>query len=171
MRVTDALDNNPQVSISALEALHADVSGWALSRCDFDRHAAEDLVQQAYIEVLSGRARFDNASSLKTFLFGVVQNLARSRYRRLASRLRLLRRYGTPVDDRVAPVEPDGPSPVWHAVRELPPRQRDVIELVFCRDLTIEEAARIMGVSPGTGRTHYERAKQALRQKLNEDVR
>ena len=171
MRVTDALDNNPHVSISALETLHADVSGWALSRCDFDVHTAEDLVQQAYIEVLSGRARFDGASSLKTFLFSVVQNLARSRYRRLTSRLRLLRRYGTPVEESTAPVEPDRLSVVWQAVQALPPRQRDVVELVFCRELTIEEAARIMGVSLGTGRTHYERAKRALRQTLEEDDR
>ena len=79
MRDSDALENNPYVSRSALEALHADVYGWALSRCDFNHAAAEDLVQQAYVELLSGNARFDNKSTLKTFVFSVVQNLARSR--------------------------------------------------------------------------------------------
>ena len=86
MRDGDALENNPEVSRSALEAIHSQVFGWALSRCYYDQAAAEDLMQQAYVELLSGNARFDKQSSLKTFVFSVVQNLARSRFRRLASR-------------------------------------------------------------------------------------
>lgn len=169
MRDSDALENNPYVSRSALEALHADVYGWALSRCDFDHAAAEDLVQQSYVELLSGKARFDNQSTLKTFVFSVVQNLARSRFRRLATRLRLVKTYaqdarGETVDNREPAVD-DG---VWRAVRALPARQRDVIELVFCRDLTIEQAAAVMGVTTGTGRVHYDRAKKALRARLSD---
>ena len=166
MRDSDALDNNPLVSRSALEAIHSQAFGWALSRCDFDHAIAEDLMQQAYVELLSGNARFDNKSSLKTFVFSVVQNLARSRFRRISSRLRLVKQYHREsVNDVAETVEPvdDG---VWRAVRALPARQRDIIELMFCRDLTIEQAAVVMGVSTGTGRVHYDRAKKALRSRL-----
>ena len=167
MRDSDALDNNPHVSLSALEAIHGQVYGWALSRCDFDPMAAEDLMQQAYVEVLSGKARFNNKSTLKTFVFAVVQNLANSRFRRAASRLRLLREHAAGVEESVAlPVEPDENSDIWPAVKALPGRQRDIIELVFCRDLTIEEASKVMGVTTGTGRVHYDRAKKALRARL-----
>lgn len=167
MRVTDALENNPHVSLAALEALHTDVLGWALSRCDFNLHVAEDLVQQAYMEILSGRARFDAEASLKTFVFGVVRNLASSRLRRLTTRLRILRRYAAEAGaDGAAPPEPDRHDGLWQAVMRLPARQRDIVELVFCRDLTIEEAARVMGVATGTGRVHYDRAKRALRREL-----
>ena len=165
MKDSDALEHNPHVSRSALEAIHDQVFGWSLSRCDFDHAAAEDLMQQAYVELLSGKARFDNKSSLKTFVFSVVQNLARSRFRRLTSRLRLVRQYKPDVvSELVEPVD-DG---VWRAVRALPARQRDIIELVFCRDLTVEQAASVMGVSTGTGRVHYDRAKKALREKLRD---
>ena len=168
MRDSDVLDNNPQVSRSALEAIHGQVFGWALSRCHYDHAVAEDLVQQAYVELLTGKARFDGASSLKTFIFGVVQNLARGRYRRQATRLRLIDKAGPDV--RVAefeePVEHDA---VWRAVRALPQRQRDIVELVFCRDMTIAEASRVMGVSVGTGRVHYDRAKRALKETLHHD--
>ena len=165
MRDGDALENNPYVSRSALEAIHGQVYGWALSRCDYDRTAAEDLMQQAYVELLSGNARFDNKSSLKTFVFGVVQNLARSRYRRLATRLRLVRQY-LHEQELTTDFEPASDAGVWRAVRALPARQRDIIELVFCRELTVDEASRVMGVSKGTGRVHYDRAKKALRVRL-----
>ena len=33
MRDSDVLENNPQVSLSALQALHDQLYGWALSRC------------------------------------------------------------------------------------------------------------------------------------------
>ena len=163
MRDGDALDNNPHITRSALEAIHGQVFGWALSRCDFDRAAAEDLMQQAYVELLSGSARFDNKSSLKTFVFAVVQNLARSRFRRLSSRLRLTKRIEAEPVDHVEHEPMDEQGNVWQAVHRLPARQRDIIELVFCRDMTVEEASAVMGVSVGTGRVHYDRAKKALR--------
>jgi RNA polymerase sigma-70 factor (ECF subfamily) len=169
MRDGDVLDNNPQISRSALAALHESVFGWAMSRCHYDRAVAEDLVQQAYVELLSGNARFDGRASLQTFVFAVVQNLAKSRYRRLQSRYRLLLRAGHEVDtDRAKPYVISACTGVWDAVQQLPARQRDVLELVFCRELTIEEAAKVMGVTIGTGRVHYERAKKALRAKFED---
>ena len=171
MRDSDVLDNNPHVSLSALEAMHSQVYGWALSRCGFDHTAAEDLMQQAYVELLSGSARFNKKSTLRTFVFAVVQNLARNRFRLLATRLRLLRQHAElaieATVDAPAIEKDDG---VWSAVRALPARQRDIIELVFCRDLTIEEAAQVMGVTTGTGRVHYDRAKKALRAKLEDSL-
>lgn len=164
MRDDDALQNNPHVSRLALQGLHAELYGWAMSRCDYDPAMAEDLMQQAYVELLSGSARFDNKSLLKTFVFAVVQNLARGRFRRLASRLRLVRSYQQEPTSEPADIElPDEQGGVWLAVHRLPARQRDIIELVFCRDMTIEEASAVMGVSVGTGRVHYDRAKKTLK--------
>ncbi len=170
MSGSDVLDNNPQIRRSALAALHDQVFGWALSRCDYNRAVAEDLVQQAYVELLAGRARFDGHSTLRTFVFGVVQNLSRSRYRRIASRLRLVGKVAVdPGEHHAAAPVIDDSSGIWQAVQRLPRRQRDVIELVFCRDMTIEEASAVMGVTTGTGRQHYDRAKKALRSRLGED--
>ncbi len=170
MKDDDALVNNPHVSPLALEAIHSQLYGWALSRCGFDRPAAEDLMQEAYVQLLSGAARFNNKSSLKTFLFGVIQNLARSRFRRIAVRMRLVRTFAAEAADagpgeiETGDVESDQ---VWKAVEALPARQRDITELVFCKDMTIEQAAAVMGVSVGTGRVHYDRAKKALTGRLN----
>lgn len=167
MREHDALDNNPHVSRQALEAMHGQLFGWALSRCGYHDATAEDLMQQAYVEVLSGRARFSKKSTLKTFMFGIVQNLARSRFRRQNTRLRVIDAYAAEQDEVTAPNEDHGNlKQVWEAVESLPQRQRDITELVFVRDMTIEEASAVMGVSLGTGRVHYDRAKKSLAEKL-----
>ena len=168
MRDDDALENNPRVTRSALEDIHGQVFGWALSRCDYDAAAAEDLVQQAYLELLSGKALFNERSSLKTFVFSVVQNLARSRYRRKARHLKLIAEHASEVDSAANPEEPAETSSLWQSVAALPPRQRDIVELVFLRDMTIEQASTVMGVTVGTGRVHYDRAKRALRERLAE---
>ncbi len=171
MREHDALEHNPQVSLKALEALHGQLFGWALSRCGYVEAVAEDLMQQAYVEVLSGRARFDNKSTLKTFVFGIVQNLARSQFRQMAVRLRLISTYTNPDVDQHSNTDDADHSEqqlIWKAVESLPQRQRDITELVFCRDMTIEEASQVMGITVGTGRVHYDRAKKSLAEALAE---
>ena len=171
MREHDALEHNPQVSLGALEALHGQLFGWALSRCGYDEAVAEDLMQQAYVEVLSGRARFDNKSTLRTFVFGIVQNLARSQFRQMAVRLRLVSTYTFPDDHQHSTTDHADHSEqqlIWQAVESLPQRQRDITELVFCRDMTIEEASKVMGIAVGTGRVHYDRAKKSLASALAE---
>ncbi|NOX68485.1 MAG: RNA polymerase sigma factor [Gammaproteobacteria bacterium] len=170
MRERDGLDNNPLVSTQALEALHVELYGWSLSRCGYERTAAEDLMQQAYVEIISGRARFDNKSSLKTFMFGVVQMLARTHFRKLKSMLRLVDAVTANSQQAVTAslsVEDDRSRVVWRAVRALPARQRDITELVFCREMTIEDASSVMGISTGTGRVHYDRAKKSLARTLS----
>lgn len=169
MREHDALENNPHVTRKALEALHSQLFSWSLSRCGYDKAAAEDLMQQAYIEILSGNARFDNKSALRTFMFGVVQNLARMHFRQLATRLRLLKTYAGDPADQIDPGKDHDDHDyreIWQAVEKLPQRQRDITELVFCRDMTIEEASSVMGVTLGTARVHYDRAKKALARNL-----
>ena len=100
-------------------------------------------------------------------MFGVVQNLARSRFRKQNTRLRIVDSYAA---EQVEATEDDHERSnlkvVWEAVESLPQRQRDITELVFIRDMTIEEASQVMGVSTGSGRVHYDRAKKSLAKKL-----
>ncbi len=165
----DALENNPAVSRRALEEHHDACFAWALLLTDHDRTAAEDVLQQAYLLVVSGRARFRERSTLKTWLFGVLRNVSRrAQRRRRLDRLLALRLGADPVAEAVAPPEPADPR-LQAALGSLPSRQRELLGLVFFADLSVEQAAGVLGVGVGTARTHYHRAKQTLRRLLEVD--
>ena len=160
-----------------LEQLHSASFGWALWCCDHRREDAEEVLQTAYLKVLEGAARFNGQSSLRTWFFAVVRRTAwEQRRRRWVRELLLARWLQQPA--LAADGEPDEAmrsSEESHVLRQalaaLPTRQREVLHLVFYQELTIEEAAKILSISLGTARTHFERGKARLRELLEQEAR
>lgn len=157
-----------------LERHHLAASGWALSCCRWDEAAAQDVLQAAYLKILAGNARFAGRSSFRTWLFGVIRRTAAEHRRRRALR-RLVPLSGLDgrlegrapdTDPAAAAARSDESARLVAALERLPARQREVLHLVFYQDLSIAEAATVLGVSIGTARTHYERGKHRLRRLL-----
>jgi RNA polymerase sigma-70 factor (ECF subfamily) len=174
-----------------LEALHPDSYGWALLCCGRDITEAESTLQAVYLKILSGKAVFEGKSSLKTWLFGVIKKTAAERRRRkMLSRLRLVPLEDLDENAKSGVVRSNSPStesladgrrpPDVDAYRNemlamfkaelaaLPRRQREVLHLVFYQDLTLAEAAEVIGVSVGSVRIHYDRGKKRLKARLIE---
>ena len=158
-----------------LEALHSECWGWALACCARDSELAEDALQTAYLRVLSGRAKFDGRSSLRTWVFGVIRMTAMEEGRRRRSWM--ARNVGSDATMGLADPSPGADAAAEFseqsailiaALATVSPRQREVLQLVFYHGMTIEEAARVMSVSVGSARTHYERGKKALAHTLAE---
>ncbi len=161
---------------SELEQLHAESWGWALACCGRDRELAQDVLQTAYLRILSGAARFEGRSSFKTWVFGVIRMSVRGERRR--SLLWGSRHRGTEAALEIPDAASRGDAQVEQAERigalvlamkRLSSRQREVLQLAFYHDLTIEEAAGVMGVSVGSARTHYDRGKKSLARLLGEE--
>ena len=156
-----------------LEGLHRESFSWALTCCAGNASDAEDVLQTVYLQIMEEKARFGGQAEFKTWLFSVIRNQAAKEMRRqMVRRIFLLRQEAEP------PARPSGLSPdaalartEWESAFEqalnlLPSRQREVLHLVFYEDLTIDAAARVMGVSLGSARQHYERGKAKLRQQF-----
>lgn len=159
-----------------LERLHPASFAWSLACCAGNRQQAEEALQTAYLEILSGRARFAGRSRLKTWLFAVIRRTAAGRRRRYALRRRLLEGWWRerPEPARSEPPEErfergEAAQRVRRALARLSSRQRQVLELVFYQDMTIEEASSVLGISLGTARTHYARGKAVLLAALSEE--
>jgi len=151
---------------NALETHHLESYGWTLSCCRHRHDEAENVLQLVYLKVLSGKAVFDGRSSFKTWLFAVIRKTAAHEHRmELLRRLRLSQIPKVP--DLRSPSEQSGVEiGLKEALGALPARQREVLQLVFYHDLSIVEAAKVMGVGVGSARTHYERGKKQMRRRL-----
>lgn len=164
-----------------LEALHPRSFSWSLTCCDGNHAEAEDVLQTTYVKILDGQAKFAGRSSLKTWLFAVIRRTAADRRRTQVRRKNLLTGFQaqpTVVPDSPSPGHPSE-HPVAHldeerrrrrirtAVGQLSPRQRQVLELVFYHELTLKQAAELLGVAIGTARIHYDRGKKQLLHQLD----
>jgi len=165
----------PRELEAQLERLHPESFGWALSCCGHEETEAEDVLQASYVRIISGRARYEGRSSFKTWLFGVIRRTAQEMARRArADRKRLIRlvpdelRDSSTGEQEEELARKEAAQRLHRALRSLSPRQQEVLHLVFYQDLTISEAAEVMGVSLGSARTHYQRGKERLRVLLEE---
>ena len=150
-----------------LTELHAASFAWAMACCR-DREQAEEVLQSVYVKVLDGRAPYQGRSSFQTWLFAVIRNAAADHRRKqwwsrvLRLEFEALAELAGSTSDNNCEDE-DELALVRAALARLPVRQRQVAHLVFYEDLTIAAAADVMGVTVGTARRHYARAKDALK--------
>jgi RNA polymerase sigma factor (sigma-70 family) len=159
--------------MQALEELHTSAFTWSLHCCRGDRAEAEDVLQTVYLKVLQGEARFGGQSSLKTWLFSVIRFTAYEGRRAVARWLRrgaLLAGMAVATGEAATVLDSvcadEELRRVEGLLAMLSARQRDVLRLVFCHDLTVAEAAEVVGVSLGSARVHYQRGKERLRREL-----
>lgn len=118
---------------------------------------AADLVSEVMVSTLQRRT-LSSLEDPKAYLMRSVINRARSRARR--------RGRETAALSWVAPnpsVEDTYSSPdLLRLVAELPVQQRAAVYLVYWEDLAPVEAARVMGVRPGTLRRYLHDARHRL---------
>src|ERR1700750_356594 len=141
--------------------------------------SAEDVVQDTWLGMLSGLARFEGRSSLRTWAFTILVNRARTRGAREA---RTLPR--SPLEDGT-----EEPAQPWfcvatditperavlsreillqldRAISALPARQRKVLTLREITGMSAEEVCAALRISAANQRVLLHRARAALRAAL-----
>ena len=121
---------------------------------------APDVVSTVVVKVLC-KGTLAGLHDARPYLFRAVLNEARSVLRR--------RRPTWPLSFFETTEEPPELRPeVAQAVLALPPQQRAATYLIYWQDLTVAEAAHLMGTTPGTVKRYVHLARNRLRGTLNE---
>jgi RNA polymerase sigma-70 factor (ECF subfamily) len=157
--------------------------------------SAEDVVQDAWLGMLTGLATFEGRSSLRTWTFSILINRARTRGAREARTLPqspLAGQDESAADDWLA--DPGGaPARTWssidvasrwdsapesvvlsreillqldQAVSMLAPRQRQVVTMRDVCGMSTEEVCAALAISPANQRVLLHRARAVLRAAL-----
>ena len=139
--------------------------------------AAQDVVQDVFVELWSRPGRYDPAAgTLRTFLMVQARHravdLVRSELRRIARQerhYRLIPRQRPPsACDEVTAAE--AASAVRAAVRLLPHGQRRVVELAYFGGLTCREVAVAAGIPEGTAKSRLRLALAKLETLLDRQL-
>ncbi len=122
----------------------------ALSLYCGDRGVAEELAQETLIRVWDRWAQVAAMAAPEAWTNRVAFNLANSLLRRRGAERRALARAKLRTDDRYD--NPDTPARMaaLAALAALPARQRTAILLRYYVDLSVTQAADVMGCAPGT---------------------
>lgn len=144
-----------------------------MSCCNYDEEKAKDLMQTVYVNILNQKAIFDGRSSLRTWLYAVIRRISWQLYRKENSieRLRekianLMARDNDCPDFGEARDRKITAQFVLEALSVLPGMQRQVVELIYYRGMTLAEAVGVLDISSGSASTHLHWAKKTLRKKL-----
>ena len=132
----------------------------------------EDLVQDILLSLHAVRATYDPRRPFMPWLMAITRHRladAALRYsRRMAHEVQVENMPVTFSDDGTN-IDNDGyrdPEALRHAIRDLPARQRDAIELLKLREMSLKEAAAASGTSIGALKVSVHRAIATLRKAL-----
>lgn len=167
-------------ALASLDSLYR--TALRLSR---DRADAEDLVQDTYLKAFRAADRFEPGTNLRAWLFTILHNTARNRFR---DRARDTVAINSDVVDRAADAPPPGsrgggPGSVetpetlllrdtlapelQSAIDALPAAFREAVWLRDVEEFSYAEIAEMLGVPIGTVMSRISRGRHLLFERLN----
>jgi len=164
-----------------------------------DSGVAEDVVQETWITCLRSLERFEGRSSLKTWVFGILMNIARARRRKELRILPFSSLFKRDDSDSKKPtVEPGrfGSNGLWAAppdswsnlpeatlinretldrvklaIEALPERQKEVVVLRDIAGMEASEVCELLAISAANQRVRLHRGRASVRKMLEEYLR
>ena len=132
------------------------------------RQTAEDLLGEVWVSALASRSRYDQAfADARPWLFGIARNTLYRRWRDRAAVDPHPQWFNRPAAGEdpwpAVDVRVDTRTVLRAAVAGLRSEEREVLTLVAGEDLTVADAARVLGLPAGTARRLLHQARAALR--------
>jgi RNA polymerase sigma-70 factor (ECF subfamily) len=139
-----------------------------------DEALAHDLTQDTFAKLWAVRDRMETVDSLRAYVYQMARNRVYNQQRDERTR----RDHRARLDEASAHASPPAPDTALDAdmlrsrletwIDELPDRQREALTLRRRSDLSHEEIAEVMDISPNTVNNHIVRAMKHLRSRLHD---
>jgi RNA polymerase sigma factor (sigma-70 family) len=145
----------------------------ATLRAAVGREQAREILQETWLRAWEGLGRLRDPARLRSWLLSIALNQMRSTFRRPAEPVRV-------EPDSLARSEEEGAERLGRledlarlrlALDELPPRQREVVDLRANHELAHAEIAALLGISEEASRANYYQGLRRLRARLGGDPR
>jgi RNA polymerase sigma-70 factor (ECF subfamily) len=154
---------------AALEALverhYATIHRIAWRHCG-DRTEAEDVAQEVCIRIAKSIMGFERRASFTTWCHGIVLNTARDALRaraRVNAVSIAMAAFGPEAANEPEVESCSVEDALWSAVRALPERQREAVQLVYVEGMSHREAAQLIGCAEATVSWHLFAARRAMK--------
>ena len=154
-------------------ALHPSVYRWALTFAR-DPDEADEITQETFVLVHRKLGQYRGDSAVEGWVYLITRRVALQRHRRKRRR-ELLSAKSFQLDDSVYNTDPGARVDrermaefIRHFFTKLPPRQREVFDLVDLQGHDPSEVAEMIGVRSGTVRANLFKARAAIRERLLE---
>ncbi|HEY1766575.1 MAG TPA: RNA polymerase sigma factor [Terracidiphilus sp.] len=130
---------------------------------------AEDAVQEAFLRVLRHRDTLDQVRDHRVWLIRIVWNIVLDRKRRAKTRpetddvtelARVLPANGLSAEERAAAAQHH--AQVLACVEQLPPKEREVLQLSAFEELSSVEIAAVLGITESSVRSRLFRARNLM---------
>ena len=135
-----------------------------------DESRAEDLISEVFLDVWRQADRFEGRSAVSTWLLAIARFKALSALRRrpdeeLDEETR--RAIEDPIDDpEVALEKKDKSAMIRKCLTKLSAEHREIIDLVYYHEKSVEEVAEIVGIPENTVKTRMFYARKRLAELL-----
>lgn len=136
------------------------------------KQEAEDILQDAFIKAYKNLASFNQQSSLKTWMTRIVINTALNALRKEHQKYQWNIEEAQEVADEYLPLNNFHYMELIGFIQRLPDGCRTVFNLYALEGYSHKEIAEMLGISTGTSKSQYFRAKQLLQEViLSEDAK
>jgi len=127
---------------------------------------AEDLVSETFIEIWRQAGRFEARSKASTWILGIARYKALSSLRqRRADQLDdgAFELVAEPMDDPETSAQKNKRAALLrYCLQQLPPAQREILDLIYYHEQSVADVARIIGVPENTVKTRAFHARKRV---------
>ncbi len=147
-----------------------------------DSDQAMDVLQEGFLKVFNNLEKYTGVGTFEGWMRRIMVNLSIDRFRRLKHDLVLLgeqndiENWAGETDDETDDSEEGEeiyditPEQIIDAMQQLTPAYRTVFNLYVYEDYTHQDIAEALGISVGTSKSNYAKAKKNMKKLLTKNL-